>query len=83
MYQYKVKITKYTEEGGLTNDIISKYADTPEQAKNICYEYDKQRYEIDDGEGNITTGGKMYRVELYILCYKLTDKDTFFAQFEV
>ena len=82
MHQYKVKITKYSEVGGLTNDIISKYADTPEQAKNICYEYDKEKYENTNENGNVTVGGKMYKVELYILCYKFTDKDTFFAQFE-
>lgn len=74
MHQYKVKITKYSEEGGLTNEVISQYADNPEQAKNICYQYDKEKYE---------NNGKMYKVELYILVYKLTNKDTFLAQFEV
>jgi len=83
MHQYKVKITKYSEEGALTNEIISKYADNPENAKNICYEYDKLKYETVNEEGQVVIGNKMYKVELYILCYKFTDKDTFFAQFEV
>lgn len=82
MHQYKIKITKYSEEGSLTNDYICKYADTPENAKNICYEYDKLKYETIDDEGKVVIGGKMYKVDLYILCYKYTDKTTFFEQFE-
>lgn len=82
MHQYKIKVIKYSENGALTNEIISQYADNPEQAKNICYEYDKKKYESEDEEGNKIIGGKMYKVELHILCYKITDKDTFFAQFE-
>lgn len=83
MHQYKVKLTKYSEAGSLTNDYIVKYCDTPEQAKNICYEYEKIKYEtVDEETGEVIVGFKMYKVELFLLCYKATDKETFFAQFE-
>lgn len=82
MESYRIKLTRYSETGALTNDITVLYANTPEEAKNICNEYDKQKYETVDDQGNTTVGGKIYKVELFVLAYKLTDKDTFFAIFE-
>lgn len=83
MHQYKIKIIKYSEAGSLTNDYFIKYADTPESAENICYEYEKMKYETVDDAGNVTIGGKMYKVELYLIAYKLCeDKKAFFAQFK-
>lgn len=79
MHNYKIKITSYTEEGAVTNDYFVKYADTEEQAQNICYEYDKQKFIKEDG----TQGFKMYKVELFVNTYKkIDDKDAFFKQFE-
>lgn len=84
MHQYKIKVTKYSEEGAITNNYFIKYADTPEQAENICYEYEKQKYEtVDEETGEVIIGGKMYKVELYLNAFKLCeDKVAFFAQFK-
>ena len=82
MESYRIKLTRYSEAGALTNDITVLYANTPEEAKNICNEYDKQKYETVDDQGHTTVGGKIYKVELFVLAYKHTDKDTFFAIFE-
>lgn len=83
MHLFNIKITKYSREGALTNEVINKTADTPHQAKIICDEWDKIKYETIDDQGKVVVGNKMYKVELQLLCYKTcTDKNAFFAQFE-
>jgi len=84
MHQYKIRMTKYSEEGSLmANDYIEKFADNVEQAKAIVYEYDKMKYQtVNEETGEVTVGGKMYKVELMLHCYKVTDKAAYFAQFE-
>lgn len=83
MHNYQIKITKYTEEGSLTNDYIVKPADNIAQAKQIVYEYDKQKYQtINPETGEIVNGYKMYKVELQVCTYKTVNKDEFFAMFE-
>lgn len=79
MESYKIKLTKYSEAGALTTETTIMYANNVEEARNICDEYGKQRYEGENG----SVGTKIWKVELLVLCYKLiTDKDAFFALFE-
>jgi hypothetical protein len=84
MHQYKIKATYYNEAGSLTNDYEYKYADTPEQAKEIFNDYNKQKYEtVNEETGEVTVGGKKFKVQLYVLARKeITDVNDFFAQFE-
>jgi hypothetical protein len=84
MHQYKIKLTKYSETGSLMqNEYVEEFADNVEQAKAIVYKYDKMKYQtVDEETGEVTTGGKMWKVELMLHCYKVTDKDAYFAQFE-
>lgn len=83
MHQYKIIATYYNEAGSLTNEYEFKYADTPEQAKEIFNDYNKQKYESVDEEGNVTVGGKKFKVQLYVLARKeISDVNAFFAQFE-
>jgi hypothetical protein len=84
MHQYKVIATLYNESGSLTNDYEYKYADTPEQAKEIYNAYNKQKYEtVDEETGAVTVGSKKYKVQLYVLARKeITNISDFFAQFE-
>lgn len=83
MHQFRIKLTKYNEGGSLTTDYLIKYADNVEQARAIVYEYDKMKYTTVNPEtGEVTVGGKMYKVELQLFCYKTTDKEDFFALFE-
>lgn len=83
MHQYKILATFYNEEGVLTNEYEYKYADTPEMAKEIYNDYNKQKYESVDAEGNVTVGGKKFKVQLYVLARKeIADVNAFFAQFE-
>lgn len=84
MHQYKIIATYYSEAGALTNEYEFKYADTPEQAKEIYNDYNKQKYSSVDEEGNVTVGSKKYKVQLYVLARKeISDVNAFFAQFEV
>lgn len=83
MHQFKIIATYYSEAGALTNNYEYRYADTPEQAKEIFNDYNKQKYESVDGEGNITIGGKKFKVQLYVLARKeIMNASEFFAQFE-
>jgi F0F1-type ATP synthase membrane subunit b/b' len=83
MHQYKIIATYYNEAGALTNEYEYKYADTPEQAKEIFNDYNKQKYESVDEEGNVTVGVKKFKVRLYVLARKeIEDTSAFFAQFE-
>lgn len=80
MHQYKVEVYNYTEAGAVGEIFTTRYADTPEQARLICAEYEN-KYQLDE-EGNRTVN-KMYQVRLYLLCYKLCqDRAAFFAQFQ-
>ncbi len=88
MHQYKIEIYRYTEDGAVGALVATKYADNPEQARLICQDYEnlyQTRVVVDeDGtETEVRTGNKMYKVCLYILCYKLCqDRAAFFAQFQ-
>lgn len=74
MKQFRIKLTKYSEEGAPTSEYSVTYFDNEENAKNFYNEYNAMRYE------NKT---KMYKVDLSTLAYKKIDNpDTFFAQFE-
>lgn len=74
MHQFRIDVYEYTEAGSLGGIIVTRYADTPEQARLICAEYEKEKQ---------ANGMKKYKVELHLLCYKLcADKAAFFAQFQ-
>lgn len=80
MHQYRISIYEYKSNGSLGGLVMQKYADSPEQARLICEDYDRQKQK--DSEGN-ETNMKAYKVELHLLCYKLCeDKSAFFAQFQ-
>lgn len=83
MHQYKIEVFKYNADGSLGERYETKYADTAEVAEMICREYDGYQT-ITDEEGNeVLTGNRKYKVNMYLLCYKLcADKDAFFAQFK-
>lgn len=79
MHQYKIEIRRYKEDGSVGELFTTIYADNQEQARLKCAEYENQHFIKEDG----TKGFKMYKVNLYLLCYKLcADKAAFFAQFE-
>lgn len=80
MHQYKIEVFMYTPAGAVGELFTTRYADTPEQARLICAEYENQ-YQVDaDGK---KTGNKVYQVRLHLLCYKLCqDRAAFFAQFQ-
>jgi len=74
MKQFRIKLTKYSEAGALTNEVQTIYYTEIENAKNGYYTYNTMKYE---------NNGKMYKVELSTLAYKkITDADAFFNQFE-
>ncbi len=62
MHKYLIELTKYTQAGALTNEYSYDTADTPQGLADKVAKWNKMRYTVDDGEGNITVGGKMYRV---------------------
>lgn len=66
MHQYKIIATYYSEAGALTNNYEYRYADTPEQAKEIYNDYNKQKYESVDEEGNVVIGGK--KIQSTVIC---------------
>ena len=75
MKQFRIKMTKYTEQGALTNEVTTTYFDNEENAKNSYYEYNAMRYE--------STNNKMYKMEFSTLAYKkITEVDDFFNIFE-
>lgn len=84
MHQYKIVITNYTESGALGSLYAIKYADNAEEAKLICDDFSSQKQVIvnEDGE-TVETSLKRYKVELYLLCYKLCqDQNAFFSQWQ-
>lgn len=74
MHQYRIEVCEYNEEGNNANPIpmITRYADNHEDARMICAEFSNQKQE---------NGNRKYQVKLYILCYKMVAKDTYFAQY--
>ena len=74
MKQYKIEVFAYTEVGSVGSLIATRYADSTEQARLICAEYEAQMQD---------NGMKACKVDLHILCYKkCNDKAAFFAQFQ-
>lgn len=74
MHQYRIEIYEYNEAGAAGSiPMVTRYADNHEDARMICEEFSNQRQE---------NGNKKYQVKLYVLCYKMVAKDTFFAQFQ-
>ena len=63
MHKYILKLTRYIEEGALTNDTQFVTADTPQQLADKVKQYNAMRYTSTDDEGKTVIGGKMYRVE--------------------
>lgn len=80
MHQYKLKLTLYSAEGALTNNIQYIYKDTTEQ---VLTEYDrysamKHPDQLDEDGNVVHTGMKMYKVELCQACYaKIEDVEAF------
>ena len=74
MHQYKIEIWSYTEKGAVGSLYDTQYADSVEQARLICNQYERQRQD---------NGMKAYKVDLYLASFKLCpDKAAFFAQFQ-
>lgn len=74
MHEFKIEVFAYSESGAPGQLVSTRYADSPEQARLICQDYDMQKYD---------NGMKMYKTNLHLLYYKLcADKAAFFAQFQ-
>lgn len=75
MHQYRIEVCEYNEAADNANPIpvTTRYADNHEDARIICNEFSNQRQE---------NGNKKYQVKLYVLCYKMVSKDSYFAQFQ-
>lgn len=63
MHKYILKLTKYSEQGALTNEVTFKTADSAQALSDIKTQYEKMRYSTTTEEGKVTIGGKMYKVE--------------------
>lgn len=78
MRKYAMKITKYSEAGGPTNDIRYEYADDPQALADAKLGYEKQRYSKIEEDGSVKTGFKMYKVDVMQAEYtKIDDFDAF------
>lgn len=85
MKQYKLEIYAYKPNGAPGGLTAVKYADTQEEVRTICREYESQyQYTTDPETGDaVQTNMKAYAVDLLVLCYKkLDNKAAFLANFE-
>lgn len=74
MHQFRIEAQKYAEGGYLIQETETRYADNHEQARIISKEYENMKY---------ANGIKMWKVTVYVLCYKaISDSSAFFAQFQ-
>ena len=80
MNQFKIKATRYSEAGAITNDYSVFYFGTADIAETKFDELNRQRQT--DTEGHDI--GKAYKVELEVLTFKKVENPTeFFAQFKI
>lgn len=79
MNQFKIKATKYTEKGALSNEYSVFYFGTADLAHAKFDELTRQMQTDENG----TTTFKAYKVELFTLSYrKVDDVSAFWAALE-
>ena len=59
MHKYIIKLTKYSEQGALTNEVSFVSADTAQGLSDLNTKYSKMHYPNEDG----SIGFRMYKVE--------------------
>ena len=80
MQKYLIELVKYTEEGVPTNEYSSDYADTPQGLADKVAKWNKMRYSIQNEDGSVASGNKMYKVTPKQATYSaIEDFDNFVA----